>query len=239
MTQKIEVIVKGGKATGGPPLGPALGPLGVNISDVVAEINKRTEGFAGMEVPVRIIVDEDKNIEIEVGTPPVSALIKKELGLEKMSPEPGKERVADLLIQQCIKIAKAKAGNLNTRDMFSAVKQVIGSCLSAGITVEGMDPREAIREIDAGRWKREIEQGITTLTKEQEEELAKKKEMLAAEVAKKREEERRRAKELAAGLAGKDIKEIKSRLREEGISDIVIKEVLEGGEAPQKGEKKK
>ncbi len=82
--ETVEALVEGGKATAAPPLGPALGPKGVNIGQVVAEINKKTESFKGMQVPVKVIIDPDtKEFEITVGTPPASSLIKKETGIEK------------------------------------------------------------------------------------------------------------------------------------------------------------
>ena len=81
--QTIEVLIEGGKATAAPPLGPALGPTGVNIGQVVSEINKKTAAMKGMQVPVKVIVDDkDKSVEITVGTPPASALIKKEANIK-------------------------------------------------------------------------------------------------------------------------------------------------------------
>ncbi|MBI3035213.1 50S ribosomal protein L11, partial [Candidatus Woesearchaeota archaeon] len=77
-TQTVEALVEGGKATAAPPLGPALGPLGVNIGQIVSDINKKTSVFNGMQVPVKVIVNMDtKKFEISVGTPPASALILK------------------------------------------------------------------------------------------------------------------------------------------------------------------
>ncbi|MEK6939213.1 MAG: 50S ribosomal protein L11, partial [Nanoarchaeota archaeon] len=81
--QVVETMVEGGKATAAPPLGPALGPTGLNIGQVVMEINKKTADLKGMQVPVKVIVDTDtKTFTIEIGTPPASALIKKEAGIE-------------------------------------------------------------------------------------------------------------------------------------------------------------
>ena len=81
--QTIEALVDGGKVSAGPPLGPALGPIGVNIGEVIAAINEKTRDMAGMKVPVKVIVDtETREFEVEVGTPPTSALIKKELTLQ-------------------------------------------------------------------------------------------------------------------------------------------------------------
>ena len=130
--QTIESLVNGGKASAGPPLGPALGPMGVNIGDVIAAINERTKDMAGMKVPVKVIVDTDtKEFEIDVGTPPASALIKKELGIKTAAQEPGKQRVADLTIEQARKVAKIKFGT----DDDSAVNQIKGTARSMGISV--------------------------------------------------------------------------------------------------------
>jgi large subunit ribosomal protein L11 len=130
--QTIESLVDGGKASAGPPLGPALGPMGVNIGNVIAAINERTKDLAGMKVPVKVIVDTGtKEFEIEVGTPPVSALIKKELSLKKASQTPGKERLADLSMEQAMKIAKIKFGS----DDEAAINQIRGTARSMGITV--------------------------------------------------------------------------------------------------------
>src|SRR5512137_764199 len=99
--QTVEALVEGGKATAAPPLGPALGPLGVNIGKVVAEINKKTEAFKGMKVPVKVSVDTaTKEFTISVVTPPAAQLIKTEAGLEKASGRPNTERVGDLRIEQ-------------------------------------------------------------------------------------------------------------------------------------------
>jgi len=108
-TQTVDAMIPGGKATAAPPLGPALGPLGVNIGQVVIEINKKTAAFNGMQVPVKVLIDTDtKDFEISIGTPPASALILKEAGIEKGSGTPNTDKVADLLIPQIIKIAKMK-----------------------------------------------------------------------------------------------------------------------------------
>lgn len=130
--QTIESLVDGGKASAGPPLGPSLGPMGVNIGEVIAAINEKTREMAGMKVPVKVIVDSDtKAFEIEVGTPPTSALIKKELNLKKASGTAGKERIADLSVEQAKKIAKIKFGS----DDEPSVRQVEGTARSMGITV--------------------------------------------------------------------------------------------------------
>lgn len=81
---KVEVIVDAGKATPAPPLAPAIAPLGVNVGQVVAKINEVTKEFMGVKVPVKVIVDTaTKTFEVEVGSPSVSSLIKKEANVEK------------------------------------------------------------------------------------------------------------------------------------------------------------
>jgi len=153
MAETIEVLVEGGKANAGPPLGPALGPLGVNVMQVVNAINEKTKHFDGMKVPVKVIVDpKTKSFEIEVGTPPVTALILKELGIEKGSGNPREEKVGDLSIDQVIKIAKMKHGDLLGKDLKRKVKEVIGSCVSIGVNVEGKSPKEVQKEIDEGKY---------------------------------------------------------------------------------------
>jgi len=153
MKQVVEVLVEGGKASAGPPLGPALGPLGVNIGKVVAEINNKTKEFAGMKVPVKVIVDPGtKSFEIEVGIPPTSALIMKEAGIEKGSGDAKQNIVGNLTIDQVVKIAKMKQPAMLASSLKAAVKEVIGTCVSMGVTVEGKPAKEVIREIEQGAY---------------------------------------------------------------------------------------
>jgi large subunit ribosomal protein L11 len=148
----IEALVSGGQATAGPPLGPALGPLGVNVLAIVNKINEITKSYAGMKVPVKITVDiETKEFEVSVGTPTTSALIVSELGVEKGSGAPNTEKIGNLSLQQIVKIAKLKHSELLARNLKYAVKEVLGSCVSMGVTVEEKDPREVQKEIDEGK----------------------------------------------------------------------------------------
>lgn len=148
----VEVLVPGGKATAGPPLGPALGPLGINVKAVVDEINKRTQEFNGMQVPVKIEVDEKKKFTITVGVPPTTALIKKELGIEKGSSQAGSQVVGDLPLEAAVRIAKMKVNDMLSYDLKSAVKEVLGTCVSMGVTVNSKKPKELFKAIDAGEF---------------------------------------------------------------------------------------
>jgi len=149
----VELLVSGGQATAGPPLGPALGPLGVNVLAVVNKINELTKDYAGMKVPVKVIVDpETKQFEVNVGTPTTSALIVSELKIEKGSGNPKAQKVGNLSMQQLIKIAKIKRPELLSKTLKAAVKEVLGTCVSMGVTVEGKDPKEVLKEIDTGKY---------------------------------------------------------------------------------------
>jgi len=153
MAETIEALVDGGKASAGPPLGPALGPLGINIMQIINAINDKTKQFEGMKVPVKIIVDpKTKNFEIEVGTPPATSLIFNELGLEKGSGKASTHKVGNLTIDQAIKIAKMKFDSLLGDDIKQKTKEVIGTCVSIGVTVEGKNPKEIQKAIDAGEY---------------------------------------------------------------------------------------
>ncbi len=148
---EIKLLVEGGKATPGPPIGPTLSPLGLPVGKVVADINKATSKYAGMKVPVILRVNPaTKEYTIEVGTPPTSALIKKELGLEKGSGATGSEWVGDISLEKVVEIAKTKLPEMNTADLTKAVLQVLGTCLSMGVKVDGKDPREVQRAIKSG-----------------------------------------------------------------------------------------
>jgi len=147
----IESLVEGGKANPGPPLGPALGPLGLNINEIIDKINEKTASMEGMKVPVKIIVDtETKEYEIKVGTPPTSALIKKEINIDKGSQD-GKY-VGNITIDQIIKIADIKRNTLLSRDRKNAVKEIAGTCKTLGVSIENLNPKDFIRKVDNGEF---------------------------------------------------------------------------------------
>jgi len=148
----VEALVAGGQATAGPPLGPSLGPLGVNILAIVNKINEVTKDYAGMKVPVKVTVDtETKEFEVTVGTPTTSALIVSELKIQKGSGSPKAQKVGNLSMEQVVRIAKIKQAELLSTNLKAAVKEVLGSCVSMGVTVEEKDPKEVQKEIDEGK----------------------------------------------------------------------------------------
>ena len=152
MAEVVEVLVSGGKATAGPPLGPALGPLGINVKAVVDEINKKTGTFNGMQVPVRVEVDDKKQFTVTVGVPPTTALIKKEVNIEKGSKEPNAIVAGNLPFEAAVRIAKMKLDGMLSYELKTAVKEVVGTCRSMGVTVDGRKPSEVIAEINEGKF---------------------------------------------------------------------------------------
>jgi large subunit ribosomal protein L11 len=156
--QKISSLVTGGGASAGPPLGPALGPLGVNIMEVIKAINDKTKDFEGMKVPVTVLVDPDtKKWEIEVGIPSAAALILKEAGIQKGSGASGSEWVGDVTIDVIAKIANTKLEKSYASSLKSVAKTIIGTCLTLGIKVEGKTPKEITAEITEGKWDEKLQ----------------------------------------------------------------------------------
>lgn len=149
----VDLLVTGGEAKAGPSLGPTLAPLGVNILEIVNRINELTQNYAGMKIPVTIEVDpETKEFEVTVGTPTTSALILSALDIESGSGTPNTEKVGDLSMDEVIRITKLKRSTFLGKSLKAAAKELIGSCVSIGVTVEGKDPRKIQEEIDEGKY---------------------------------------------------------------------------------------
>lgn len=197
----ITALVEGGKATAGPPLGPALGPMGINAGKVVAEINQKTKQFEGVTVPVKVIINPvTKDFRIEIGSPPISALIKKELELQKGSGKAKDEKVGDVPIDLIIKLARAKESSILARSPQRMVKEVLGACVSMGIIVDGKDPREVQKEVDAGLFDDKI-LGRVELHIDKEALKKKQAELLKVIEEKHKVEEAAKAAEIAAKAA--------------------------------------
>ena len=223
--QVVESLIEGGKATAAPPLGPALGPTGVNIGQVVSEINKKTADLKGMQVPVKVTVDTNtKEFSIEVGTPPAAALIKKEAGVAKGAGNPLTDKVADLLIQQVMKIAKMKEDALLGADLKAKVREIVGTCQSMGILVEGMPAQDALKAISEGKFDKQINSGITELTQEEKTKLAEEKKVLQKELEKRRAEFEEKAKGILK-LHEKDNKKARKAMVDAGIPQTIIDEL--------------
>ena len=151
--QTISSLVTGGEASAGPPLGPAMGPMGVNIMQVIEAINEKTKEFKGMKIPVTVSVDADtKEWEIEVGIPSASALLLKEAGIQKGSSTSGTEWAGDITADSIIKVANVKLETSYASSLKSVAKQIVGTCGSLGIKIEGKTPKEFTAEVNEGKW---------------------------------------------------------------------------------------
>jgi len=140
MAKKIKIILKlnlaAGEATPAPPVGPALGQHGVPIMDFIKEYNAKTAKMKGQIIPAVITVYEDRSFTFITKLPPVAALIKKKLSLEKGSGKPNTEKVGKLTKVQVEEIAKEKMADLNANDVEAAKKIIAGTARSMGIDVE-------------------------------------------------------------------------------------------------------
>lgn len=154
----VRALVTGGSASGGPPIGPAVGPTGINIKDVVDAVNEKTMMFRGLTVPIRIECDaETKEFEIYVETPSTASLLLKEAGIEKGSSDVGETKSGDITLEQVINVTESKKEKFLDKTFKNAVKTVLGTALSVGLTIEGEDPRVIQKRIDAGKHDKEFE----------------------------------------------------------------------------------
>ncbi len=212
----VKLLVDAGDMKPGPAVGQKLGPLGINIGKVVQDVNEATKQFKGVKVPVELNINKDKSFSINVLSPPTTELLKKELGIEKASGLHKKIKSGNASIEQIISVAKTKHPNMLAKDFKSAVKTVVGSCISAEILIESKDPRGVIQEIDEGKYDKEIQQQKTETDTEKKKELdsffseikskqdalvKKETEEKEAEDAKKAEKAAKAAEAPAAGTA--------------------------------------
>jgi large subunit ribosomal protein L11 len=153
MAQTIKVLVDAGHANAGPPIGPALGPIGVNTMNVVNKINELTKDLEGITVPVSIIIDNNKNFTIEVGSPMTSALIKKELNAKKGTGKAGTETIGNISFDQVKKIARAKYSQLISKSEKSAILEVLGTCRTMGVTVDKLSIQDVTSKVKNGEYK--------------------------------------------------------------------------------------
>ena len=169
---QIKLLVEGGAMQPGPALAQKIGPLGLNVGQIIKKVNDATKDFKGLKVPVELDVDTGtKEVEVQVFSPPVSELLKKELGIQKGSGTQNKLKVANASIEQIISVAKTKQQNLLCKDLKSAVKTVIGTCASLGILIENQLATELGHQIAGGKFGKEIEEGKTETSSEKKEKL--------------------------------------------------------------------
>lgn len=235
------MMIEGGKAVANATVGQKLGPLRVNIQDILKQINERTSALKGMKVPVKIIVDKDtREVNLSIGTPPASELIKSELKLEKGSGKPDKEKIANIAIEQVIKIAKMKQESLMAKSLKSAVKTIIGSCNALGILIEGKSSKEISKDIDSGLYDKEINDAKTEITEEKKERLKKQLDAVREEITKllakqAAEEEKLKEKEK---VKEEKVVEAVEEVKEEKGKEVKGKEVKEEKKVEATAEKK-
>jgi large subunit ribosomal protein L11 len=170
----IKILAEGGAMNPGPALSQKLGPAGIPVNQVIQKVNDATKDFKGMKVPVELDVDVGtKEINVKVFSPPASELLKKEFGIEKGSGDQKNIQIANASIEQIISVAKTKMPNLLCNDLKSAVKTILGSCVSLGMLVENKPAVDVISEIDEGKFDKEIKNEQTETSEEKKEELKK------------------------------------------------------------------
>ncbi len=131
----VKLHVPAGQANPAPPVGTALGPHGVNIMDFCKQFNSQTQKDAGLIIPVELSVYHDRTFSFITKTPPAAVLLKKELGLDKGSPAPNRDKVGQVTRAQLQKIAELKMPDLNAADIDAAIKIVAGTARSMGVEV--------------------------------------------------------------------------------------------------------
>ncbi len=169
---KVKLIVDGGSMKPGPAVAQQLGPMGINLGKVIEDVNKATSGFKGVKVPVELDVDpKTKTYKIEIFSPPVAEMIKKELGLEKGSGEAGKNLVGNIAFETVLSIAKTKMPNLLARDLKAGIRLVVGTCTSMGVLIDNKSPVEIGRDVEKGVYDKEIKAEKTAPSDEKKKEL--------------------------------------------------------------------
>ncbi|MCS7200969.1 MAG: 50S ribosomal protein L11 [Patescibacteria group bacterium] len=132
----LKLIIEGGKATPAPPLGPSLAQQGINIGEFCNQFNQQTKSMEGVQIPVEVVIYEDRTFSFVLKKPSLTYLIKRTAKIEKGSSETGKKIVAKITEEEARKIAEEKLPDLNTKDIEKAVKIVKGVAKSMGVVVE-------------------------------------------------------------------------------------------------------
>ncbi|MFB6246836.1 MAG: 50S ribosomal protein L11 [Candidatus Pacearchaeota archaeon] len=169
---EINLLVEGGKMEPGPSLAQKVGPMGLNMGQIVQQVNDATKQFEGMKVPVMLEVDPNtKEVEVNVYSPPASELLKKEFAIDKGSGMQKKVYTANASIEQMISIAKTKMPTLLDKELKSAVKSMVGTAGSLGIMIESKRAPEVEEEIDQGKYDEEIKNEKTETPEEKRKDL--------------------------------------------------------------------
>ena len=198
--ETIDLMIEGGSAKADASLSQKLGPMKINIQDVLKQVNEKTNHFKGMKIPVKLKVEpETKHVDIEVGTPPTTELLKKELRIEKGSGKPDKEKIANIAIEQLIKVAQMKEDSLLEKTLKARIKSIAGSANSLGALIEGKTSTEFNKDLETGTYNRELQEQPTAVSAEKQERLQ--QQLVAVQ------EQLRKEQEKIAKLAEEQLKE--------------------------------
>ena len=147
----VNVKVRGGQAKPEPPISDIASKLGLDVNALVDAINKATERYKDFEVQVKIIIDEEtKEFDIEVKPPTTTELLLKAVGAKEPSGDPMHKKIGDLPFEKIVEIAILKKPSLNAKTLKAAVKTIIGSARSIGITIDGKDGKQVTKEVEDG-----------------------------------------------------------------------------------------
>lgn len=215
---QIKLLVEGGKLSPGPSLSQKLGPIGLNINQVIQKVNEATNEFKGLKVPVELNINTStKEFDVKVFSPPVSELLKKELGIEKGSGAHKKMQVANASIEQIISVAKTKLPDLLSKNLKLALKTVVGTCVSLGILIENKSAIEIEKEIDEGKYDKEIQEEKIETSQEKKDKLDEFFSKIKAEqeLIMRKEEQQEAAKEAESAESAEKEGEPKEEEKEE------------------------
>ncbi len=245
---QVKLIVDGGKMAPGPAVSQQLGPMGINLGKVISDVNEATKGFAGMKVPVELDVNpKTKSYQIKVFSPPVAELIKKEIAAEKGSGEPGKFKVGNISFERVVSIAKTKMPNLLAKDLRSAIRLIVGTCVSLGVLIDNKEAKEVEKDILSGVYDNEIKNEIIEPTAEKKKKLEEhfavvkarqEKEKKALEEAKAAEEAAKAAAAAAAPAGAPGVPAVPGAAPAAGQPAAPGATPAAGAKAPAKEEKK-
>jgi large subunit ribosomal protein L11 len=220
----IKLLIDGGDMKPGPAIAQQLGPIGINMGQVISKVNEATKEFKGMKVPAELDINEKtKDFTVKTSSPPTSELIKKELKLEKGTSDHKNIKVGNASIEDIIKIAKIKYSNMLEKDFKTAVKSILGTCASVGILVENQNPNDLIHKLDSGKFEQEINNKSTETDSEKRKRLdeyfeeVKKEQDIRLEEEKKAAEaaEEAKAEETKEGEVAEKTEETTPEIKEE------------------------
>lgn len=147
----VKVQIEGGKASNAPPLGPALADAGLNVNEVVEKINSMIEAYKGYTVTVKIVIDLDtKKYDIFLELPTTTSLLLNMAKVSEPSGDPAHKKIGNITLEDVIKVALLKKQELTAKSLKAAVKTILGSARSIGLTVDGKDPKELVAELERG-----------------------------------------------------------------------------------------